>query len=127
MPYQPPEQKVQTVLALIQKLYMPMAQTLAAQSGQINMQSLTEMLAELLRVPRLRDVIQFSSPDAGSPPDLGPATPPSAPAQTSREYVRKSVATGGTPENRAIEKQQAWLDMARQPQQSGGMQPIQGS
>jgi hypothetical protein len=123
MPYQSPEQKVKTITGLLTQVYAPMGQVLMQQGGQINLQALTDMFSELLYLPRLKDIVQFSAPDAGQPPELGagspPASSPSMPSSTSREYVRRSVSTGGTPENRNRDQQQAWLAAARGGQQQG--------
>lgn len=106
MPYQSPAQRVQSLNQLLAQIYIPMGQQLAMQGGTINLQALTEIYAELMNLPRLKDVIQFSTelPEPGGPQRGGKAS------HTTREYIRKSVPTGGTMQGRQHVEQQAWLD-----------------
>jgi hypothetical protein len=111
MPYQSPAQRVESLNQLLTGVYIPLGEMLMSQGGNVNLQELTEIYAELLNLPRLKDVIQFSAPpmDAGQGGGGGPKN-------TTREYIRKSVPTGGTMQGRQHVEQQAWLNSAK-----GGM------
>jgi hypothetical protein len=111
MPYQSPAQRIQGVNALITQIYAPLAQLLAQQGGQLNLQKLTEIYATHLNLPELREIFQFV--EAPSPQERGGETG-GAPANTTREYIRRNVPTGGTMESRQHTEQQGWLDRAGQ-------------
>ena len=61
--------------------------------------------AELLNLPRLKNVIRF----AGAQPQAAEEAP-SGPSTSKREYIRRSVPTGGTLQGKQHVAQQAWLD-----------------
>ena len=106
MSHQSPQERAQALNQLITGIYIPMGQMLAQQGGTINLQKLTEIYAELMNLPRLREVIQFITPE----PNPESAQGPKKGSHTSREYVRKSVSTGGTMQGRAHVQEQAWLN-----------------
>jgi hypothetical protein len=112
MPHQSPSQRVQSLNQLLTGIYIPMSEQLSAQGGSINLQELTDIYAELMNLPRLKRVIQFTTPAAQEGPESG-----GMPAQTSREYIRRSVPTGGTQQGRSHVERQAWLAAAQGDQQ----------
>jgi hypothetical protein len=114
MPYQSPSQKVQALNALITQIYGPLGQMLLQQGGQINMQKLTDIYAERLGDPRIREIIQFNAVE----PEGGMGEPPGMPAVTTREHIRRNIPTGGTNQSRSSIAQQAWIDQAGQSNQS---------
>lgn len=115
MGYQPPSQKVNSLNQLLTQIYLPLAPALQQQGGSLNMQALTDIFAELLHLPRLKEVVQFSMPDPmeGGGGSGGGQTAPK-PASTTRNYVRRSVPTGGTVQGRSVASQQAWSAIAGQ-------------
>ncbi len=118
MPYQSPEKKFSTMVQLLQNILIPGAALMAQQGGAINFQKVVETAAHLLNAPELKDWVEFGSPP---PPAVGPeqggqggqgepaVEQPGMPPSTTRNYVRRSVATGGSPQNLATMAQQAWL------------------
>jgi hypothetical protein len=97
-----------------------MGQALTAQGGSINLQALTDVLAEAMDLPRLKQIIQFSTVPQPPNPEAqpGPGEESGVPNMpTTRNYVRRSVSSGGTPQARSGANQQAWLQSASQPQQ----------
>ena len=106
MPYQSPAKKFQTMLALVQNVFVPATPAIIQQGGRIDYQKIAEMAAELLNLPQLEEIIVFGglpTQEAG-----GQGESKMSPA-TSREYIRRSVASGGSPQGRSTVEQQAWL------------------
>ena len=83
---------------------------LGAEGGMISMQEFIRKAAELLNLPDIRRIIKFDQPP--SEPDVAPTADPRKPAETTRNYVRKNIPTGGTPENQSQTMQQTLLGMA---------------
>ena len=106
MPYQSPQQRVQQLSGLVTGIFAPLMPMLQQQGGLINLQKLTDIYSDLLNEPRLREVVQFSAmvPDMDTP---GPAG--TQPPHTTREYVRRNVPTGGTPQSRSHTMQQTLM------------------
>jgi hypothetical protein len=113
LPYQSPQQKVQSVNGLMSQVYVPMMQVLQQQGGQIDLQKLTEFYATNMNVPDLNGIVTFAN--AMPPEDAEGAEGQSGPSSTSREYIRRSVP-GGTPQNQAAQQQADWLSMANRGQ-----------
>jgi hypothetical protein len=118
MLYQTPGQKSNALLQLITQVYAPLAQMLMAQGGSFNMQELTDVLAEMANLPELRKVIQFATVPMDVPGQEGGGG--MAPVST-RNYVRRNVPSGGTPQSRAALTQQAWMGMSGNSQQQAQM------
>lgn len=116
MPYQSPTQRVQSLLMVFKEIYGPMAPLIAAQGGQINMRKVNEIFADLLNQPHLKEILQFTA----AVQQGGPEGPAPTPAQTTRNYVRRSVPTQGTPQGRSHVEQQAWLSRNEGPRTGGG-------
>ena len=114
MAYQTPSQRVEALNMLMQGVYAPFMQMLMMQGGNINMQRLTDIYSDLLDLPRLKEVVEFNTAPIGlepGPQGLGELDQ-GMPANTTREYVRHNVPTGGTEQNRQHVQQQAWADLA---------------
>jgi hypothetical protein len=119
MPYQSPAQKFQTMLQLLQTVFVPAGPALAQDGGKINYRKIAGMAAELLSLPQMEEIIEFGQP---MPQQQGQGQEGRMPSSTSREYVRRSVPTQGSPQNRATMEQQAWL--ASQGQGQSDMQTV---
>ena len=113
MPYQSPTKKFQTMLTLLQNVFIPAAPMMMQQGGMINFQKVAESAAHLLNAPELEQWIEFSGPppapkgegqEQPGMPDMG-----GMPSSTTRNYVRRSVPTGGSPQNQSTMAEQAWL------------------
>ena len=117
MPHQSPQQKFNTMLGLLQNVFLPAGEMLKSQGGSINFQKVAESAAKLLNAPELTEWIEFSGmptplpgegdDDGGGSDEFGKLG-----ASTTRNYVRQSVSGGGSPQNQATMRQQAWLGMA---------------
>ena len=112
MPYRTPSQNVEMVNTVISQIYAPLMQMMMAQGGMIDFAALNESYADNLDNPLFRNIIKFQTP---SPQLTSPSMPegPKKPGNTTRNYVRRNVSTGGTPQARAQKQQQGWLATAR--------------
>lgn len=119
MGYTSPAARANTLNQLITQVYAPLGGLLSQQGGQLNLQKLVELHAELLNIPQLRECIQFQTilPGEGAETTESPALPSS----TTRTYQRQNIPTGGTQQSRNHIQQQAWLNGSVSPQQSGAM------
>lgn len=111
MPYQSPGQRVNAIKQLLAQIYIPMAPLLQQQGGNLNMQKMSDIFAELLNLPQLREFIEFSGDIGG---DSGPQGAPAQANQDPRQVVRQNIPTEGTQQGIAFRQQQAWLS---QPQE----------
>jgi len=109
MPHQTPGQRLAFLNSAVTQIYIPLAQQLAAEGGSVSLRKLVDIQADLAAEPRLREIIQFT----GAVPE---PTEGEGPRSTSREYIRRSVPTGGSPEGRAHVQQQDWMALAKQQQ-----------
>lgn len=107
MAFQSPAQRAEAIVKLLTGVYAPFMELFMQQGGTINFQKLTETFAELLNLPRIKDIVQFT----GQIPDGTQMGPQGKPSNSTREYIRKSVSTGGTTQGRNIQAQQAWSGM----------------
>ncbi len=107
MPYQSPNQRVQSLNYLLTQVYAPLAPILAQQGGAINLQKLTEVYADLLNEPRLKGIVEFTGPPQAGAEEGG------APATTTRQYVRQSVPSGGQ-QSQSQQQQQQLMSQAPQ-------------
>jgi hypothetical protein len=120
MAYQSPAQRLQAMNTILTQLYLPAMPLLMQQGGTIDFLAVTDTLSELMNEPRLKEWIKFMSVapqgEGAGPTGLEPAKP----AVTSRNYTRKNVPTGGTPESRSHVQQQAWMG-GNNPQQEASL------
>ena len=121
MPYQSPSQKMSAVMQLLTQFYLPSLQLLQSQGGTINLQEVNYFFAQMLNSPELKNMIQFTSAPPEDAGGLGGHPEgPMMPAATKREYVRKSVSTGGTPQGKNHAMQLAWASAAKNQNQNQG-------
>jgi hypothetical protein len=106
MPYQSPASKFQTLMSLLQNVFVPAGSMLTQQGGAIDYKKVAEIGAELLDMPQLQEIITFN---AGFTSEQSGPDEQRMPTSTSREYVRRNVPSGGSPNTRAVMEQQAWL------------------
>lgn len=90
MSYQSPAERVMAINKLIGEVYAPMLQQLAEQGGAIDFSRLTSMYSDLLNLPRLKEIVVFTSPidDMGAGPSVSGGGKPS---HTERRYVRQNA------------------------------------
>jgi hypothetical protein len=110
MPYESPSQKVGKVNAAIQQLAQAGAlqQVVQASGGSVNFAKLVEIYADLLNEPRLNQIIQFTGALPPQEPGMQGMEKPGMSPSTTRNYVRRSVPSGGTQQSRNLVRQQAW-------------------
>lgn len=105
MAYSPPEERWAKIMGYITNVYAPQAAQFAAQGIQLNLQELTNLAAEFMNVPQLKQCLQ-----AAAPTPLEEEAAP-GPANTTRSYERRSVSAGPTPQNAANQQMQQWMSM----------------
>ncbi len=94
-------------------LFIQLLPFLQQSGGDIDVQEMVELYADLLDLPRLRRIITFQQMPLIERP--GPAEMRQAP-HTVREEVRRNVSMGGTPQNRSLQTQQALFKGGAGPQ-----------
>ena len=104
MMYKSPSERLNNLTNFITQILMPMQQNLQQSGGVIDIQELVEINAELLDMPRLKQIVKFEEPK-GDRPGPSPAEP-GQPQKIVRENIRRSVPTGGTQESRSNVMQQ---------------------
>lgn len=107
LPYRNPSAVMQAVNGVIDRLTM-LGPLLQQQGGQINVQRLVDLYAEMLHVPQLRQVVDFVAPDPAQQASSEPGHDQSLVPNTTRNYVRRSVSAGPTAQARNMQAQQAW-------------------
>lgn len=115
MPYRSPAVRLQALNQMMTQVYAPLAQLLTQQGGQINLQKMTDIYAELMNEPRLREIVEFGAPlpSAGDEGEGMPST-------TTRNYVRSDGPKAGVGVQSAGEMATAWNGMPAMPE-NGGM------
>jgi len=104
--YESPEAKLQKLERAMDRLerFYPMIQ---AAGGTIDVEQMQKDYSRLLRRPELMNWITYAVPEP--PPQEDQSGESRMPSETTRNYVRRSVATGGTPQNRSSVLQQAFM------------------
>ena len=104
MMYKSPSERMQGISSFVTQIALPMEGMMQQYGGTIDIQELVEMYAELMDMPRLKQIVKFEAPKDDRP---GP-TPqhPAKASHTVRESGRRSVPTGGTAESRSNVMQQ---------------------
>jgi hypothetical protein len=121
MNYEPAEVKIAKIERAMGQVgqLLPVLQALGGDP-----QEFIKQYAELLQVPELERMFNFNAAPGGDRP--GPQGSPGEgmrmPSQTTRNYVRRNVPTGGTPQSRSMVMQQAFLGGGQvTPQQGASM------
>lgn len=120
--YQTPMQKANALNQLLMQVYLPLVPALMQQGGQLNVQALVEFHSEMMGMPRLKDIITF--PGQQVPAAVEPGETPGKAPTSRREYIRRNVPTGGTPESRTSGMMQQALGEAMR---EGRMTGAQGA
>lgn len=122
MPYQSPAGKFQSMLELIERVFAPAQMQMMQQGGQINYQAIAKKAAKVLNDQEFEDFVKFGGLPQEQPPGEEPGGGMSP--NTTRNYVRRSVPTGGSPQAQSMAQEQAWLGGgqggAEAPQTVGG-------
>lgn len=107
MSYQSPQGRIQQITQITQGLLLPMLPLLQQQGLGMDAIALTEIIADLADLPRLKEIwktVQPQMPEGtgnGGGPGMGNAGP--------RHYVRENVSTGGTPDAQRTQNMQALM------------------
>jgi hypothetical protein len=121
MAYQPSSKRIDTLNSLLTNIYIPMQETLMQQGGYIDMAELSDIHAEMLNVPRLRNLVKFNSGPTKDGP--GPQSSISKPSNTNRNYTRRSIPASANPAFQRGQAQQAWQRSAGNQQTTGLQRP----
>lgn len=119
MPFQSPQKKFGVMVQLLQNVFLPAAPILMQQGTTIDFKKVAESAAQFLNAPEMKEWIKSApAPVAEEEPGGMPTRNKEmeelsqAPGSTTRNYVRRSVATGGSPQNLSTMAEQAWLGNA---------------
>ena len=106
MQYKSPSERAASLTQFISQIAMPMFPMMQEYGGNIDIQELIEIYADLMDMPRLRQVIMFEQPKQDRP-GPNPAQPPGPQKQQGPDQrTTTNIPTGGTPENRSHVMQQ---------------------
>jgi hypothetical protein len=126
MGYQSPAARLAALNQLLTQIYLPAMPFIQQQGGVIDWAAISKTHSELMNEPRLKDWIKFAAPIGGGDDESGGfgGDLPMKQANTTRNYVRKSVPTGGTQASRSHVQQQMWMNGgANQGQQAALARP----
>ena len=104
MMYKSPSERVQGITNFVTQIALPMQGMMEQYGGTIDIQEIVDMYAELMDMPRLKQIVKFQH-DKPDRPGPTPEQPGKA-THTTRESVRRSVPTGGTENSRSNVMQQ---------------------
>lgn len=107
LPYRSPASVVQSINGVVDRL-SAMSPLLQAQGGSINMQKLVDLYSDLLNIPQLKSVVDFTAPlqEPQGESHEKKMIPP-----TTRTSIRKSVSAGPSSQNKGLVQQQALASM----------------
>lgn len=124
--HQTPESRMAALNQVVTQIIVPMAQTLQAQGIQFDANAWLQKMAVYSNMPDLPDICTVAPPPQPDPQAAGTGSAsggPTQPAQTSREYIRRSVGND-TPANRTSTFQNA-MAARNAPGQNGRPQNVQ--
>ena len=107
--YQTPAGRIEAINTIMTSIYAPFAEMIMQQGGIIDFQKLNEMYADMLGLPRLREVMRWTNPQPSDRP--GAQDSLRMPASTTRTYQRQNIPTGGTQESQALQRREQWSNM----------------
>jgi hypothetical protein len=104
MQYQGPGARIQAINQLLQTVYIPLMPMIQQQGGSIDIAKLSDLHAEMLNLPRLKDVVLFNAPPMPPQPQPdGPRKPPTS----NRNYTRTNVSAG---DNSGVPDASTWQE-----------------
>lgn len=119
--YESTDQKIGKIERAMDRLGQ-MYPIIQAAGGDIDVVELTRLYAEYLDIPELENIITFQN-EPQQQPQGGGSEGQGMPANTTRNYVRHNVPTGGTPQARSAALQQSAYGNASQNQQAALARP----
>lgn len=107
MRFTTPEQKASSLMAIYSQLYAPSLPFMAAQGGNVDFAAFTEILADLLGQPRLKQIIKFRPPDPmqQEQPKMGMQSTGGSANKPNGQYTRTNVSGS---QARAVPDPGAW-------------------
>ena len=122
MRYQSPAERIQGLTGVLQQVFIPLADMLAQQGGQINLQQVAETYAKYGNWPELNDWIQFVNMPTTDDQQDGPSPPSDTqgPTQTTRNYIRKTVPSQN-PSTSVPQEANFWMQKAMYQGQKPGL------
>lgn len=109
MAYKGPNERLGSILQIIQQVTMPLYQQLREQGGDVDVQKLHQEIADLMDEPRIREIIKFSAPPDPEDQATGPTDTLPKPGHTTREYIRRNVGSGAREDQQAMQMQDSML------------------
>jgi len=106
MNYESPEAKLMKLERAMDRLAQ-LYPIIERNGGSIDVERMQKDYADLLGIPQLENWITYGVPEP--PPGMQQQSEGRMAPETTRNYVRRNVATGGTPQNRSSVLQQALL------------------
>lgn len=97
--YQTPSQRLQGITQVVTQIFAPMMPFLQQQGGSIDMQKLSQIVAQMMSEPRIEEVIKFNLPI--TPGETGGLDAVRKPVSGQREYIRRNVSSGSPTSNMA--------------------------
>ena len=106
MQYKSPSERAAALTQFISQIAMPMFPMMQEYGGNLDIQEMIEIYADLMDMPRLKQIIMFEEPKKDRP-GPNPAQPPGPKGQQGPDQrTTTRVPTGGTPENKSHVMQQ---------------------
>jgi hypothetical protein len=114
-----PNQRMQTIMGLMQNTLLPLAPQLEQMGVQLNLQKFVELVSQYSDLPELEDLIVTEMPTPYEELLLsheeaagGGGERPTQSPVTQRNYTRKNIPTGGTQQSRDAKLQSELLSAA---------------
>jgi len=111
MTYQSPSQRLASLNQVVTQVVLPMMDVIAQQGGTFDFQEYLRTVSRLTNNPGIDQMVQFQNPPMIPEPGMKGFEEGGSrkPANTTREYVRRSVSTGGTEDNRRHTQMQSLM------------------
>lgn len=117
LPYQTPQGRLQALTQLITQIYVPMAQMFQGQGIALDLNAFTRLFGKYSDQPDVADLFTVIQPPTQEPAGPGASEGPTKPADTSREYIRRSLG-GESPQAKQADLQ-SQLQAAQPPSANG--------
>lgn len=111
-------QRLRSLMSSVSNLAVPLAPAIQAQGAMIDTVSLFRNIAEMSNTPEIADLVVAGPSPQESPSGGAPQDESRMPTATRREYVRKSVPSGGTRSARDAVMSQALMGNVTPQQQA---------
>lgn len=127
MQHTTPEKRLQMLNQIVQQTYLPMAQIFQQQGISLDLNAYLQKVGKYMDDPDIQDILTVQEPPqeqpAGGPSDQ---SGPPKPAETTRNYVRRSMGKQGD-QNQILQRLQAGTKLNGSAQGSQGQGQVPGS